>query len=373
MSNLADRVRSTGQHLDAGYDARRTQTALDGLRTKIARRRTRRMALGSALGGLCVVAGLFAALRGGHGPMTATPDKGTLFTLSDGSVVMPLGSGSKVVAKSVMPQLVELDLMAGGAHFDVAPNPDRTFRVNAGRVRVVVVGTRFSVDRDGEWASVAVERGKVRVEWERGQQLLVAGERGHFPPVETHVAPAPGAGDETPAVEPEAPAERPTVETRGQAPRPSVDWRALANHGDFASAYRALHDKARPTPLNNVDDLLLAADIARKAGRPTEAPPYLEKALASHVTQARRAVVAFTLGRVRLADLDDPVGAAAAFALARAAAPQGPLAEDALAREIEARYRSGDHAEAHALAEEYLETWPAGAHLRAVRHFGGLP
>jgi hypothetical protein len=44
-----------------------------------------------------------------------------------------------------------------------------------------------------------------------------------------------------------------------------------------------------------------------------------------------------------------------------------------LAREIEARFRSDDKLRAHALAEEYVQTWPSGTHRVAVRHFGGLP
>jgi transmembrane sensor len=134
-----------------------------------------------------------------------------------------------------------------------------------------------------------------------------------------------------------------------------------------------LRDKGKPATPMTFDDLLLAADVTRKSGHPAEALPFLEKALATQVSESRRAVAAFTLGRVRLADLDDPVEAAAAFAQARAAAPDGPLAEDALAREIEARFRSGDRSEARALAEEYVKLWPSGAHVRAVRHFGGLP
>jgi len=123
----------------------------------------------------------------------------------------------------------------------------------------------------------------------------------------------------------------------------------------------------------NVDDLLLAADVARQAGHAGDAVPYLERALAAHEGDTRFAVVAFTLGRVRMSDLGDPAGAALAFAQARAVAPHGPLAEDALAREIEARHKSGDQVGAHALAEEYVKTWPSGIRLRSVRHFGGLP
>jgi transmembrane sensor len=275
------------------------------------------------------------------------------------------------VAKSVSPKLVELELVAGSAHFDVAPNREREFRVSAGPVEIVVVGTKFSVERQGLRTIVAVESGKVRVAWERGQQLLEPGEWGSFPPFETAEA-APASAPEAPM--PEAPMpEAPTVQPSVAPARPGADWRALANHGKFAAAYRLLHDKAKPATPASLDELLLAADVARKSGHAVDSAPYLERALALHASDARSAVVAFTLGRVRLADLDDPAGAAVAFARARAAAPQGPLAEDALAREVEARFQSGDKLRAHALAEEYVKTWPLGSRMGAVRHFGGLP
>jgi transmembrane sensor len=364
MSDLAERVRAIGEQVDAGYDARRTEAALAGLTTKLRRRGKRRIALGSAAAMLCVLAVGFWALRSRHEtrpqPPLARPE--ALFTLDDGSVVTPLDPTSRLLAKSVSPRLVALDLVSGSAHFNVAPNREREFRVSAGRVEVVVIGTKFSVARQGGRTAVAVEAGQVRVEWERGQQLLHPGERGSFPPFET-------AGPAAPAAEPEAP----TVEPPAASARTGSDWRVLAEHGEAAAAYRRLHDKAKPVAPANLDDLLLAADVARTSGHAADSARYLERALALHRNDARAAVVAFTLGRVRLADLDDPAGAAAAFAQARAAAPQGPLAEDALAREVEARYRSGDRAGARALAEEYVKTWPSGTRLRAVRHFGGLP
>jgi transmembrane sensor len=363
MSDLAERVRAIGEQVDAGYDARRTEAALAGLRTKLGRRRVRRVSLGSTMGMLCLLAGTFWALRSRHETRmpiaVAKPE--TLFALSDGSVVTPLDPTSRLLARSVSARLVELELVAGSAHFEVAPNREREFRVRAGRVQIVVVGTKFSVERQGERTAVVVQGGRVRVEWERGQQILDPGERGSFPPFEpaSEAAPAP---DPVPAVEP-----------RVVPARPGRDWRVLAQHGDFSTAFHVLHDKAKPVSLANLDDLLLAADVARRSGHPATSVPYLERAMALHGSDARAAVVAFTLGRVRLADLDDPAGAAAAFAQARAAAPNGPLAEDALAREVEARFRAGDQAQAHALAAEYVKTWPSGSRLRAVRHFGGLP
>jgi transmembrane sensor len=371
MSDLAERARATGEQVDAGYDARRTEAALAGLHGKLRRRRARRIALGSAAGMLCLLAGSLWAVRGWHQSHTQASAARTkaLFSLTDGSVVTSVDPASRLLAKTVSPKLVELELVAGSARFEVAPDREREFRVRAGRVGIVVVGTKFQVERHGERTTVSVQAGKVRVAWERGQQLLEPGERGSFPPVETAGEAAPTPAAEAPAPEPEAPSAGP----RAAPLHPAPDWRALANRGDFTAAYRALRDRAKPVTPTNVDDLLLAADVSRQAGHAADSVPYLERALAAHEGDARFAVVAFTLGRVRMSDLDDPAGAALAFAQARAVAPRGPLAEDALAREIEARSKSGDRTAARALAEEYVKLWPSGSRLRAVRHFGGLP
>ena len=364
MSDLAERSRAIGEQVDAGYDVARTEAALAGLRTKLQRRRVRRFALGSAagvlcLGVLCLIVGAFWTLRPGRETRTAQTRPETPFSLGDGSVVTPLDQTSRVVAKSVSSERVELELVAGSAYFDVAPNRAREFRVSAGRVEVVVVGTKFTVTRQGERTLVDVQGGRVRVEWERGQQILEPGEHGSFPPFEAASIPARLAGPEAPPVQPRiAPA------------RTAADWRVFAKHGDYLAAYHLIHDKASPVAPTNVDDLLLAADVARRSGHAADAVPYLERALSLH---KQAAVVAFTLGRVRQSNLDDPAGAAEAFARARAVEPHGPLAEDALAREVETRFRAGDNARAHALAEEYVRTWPSGARTRAVRHFGGLP
>ena len=234
MSDLVERVRAIGEQVDAGYDVRRTEEALSGLRARLGRRRARRLAFGSALGMLCLLLGTGWALRAWQASRAphsgARP--GALFALRDGSVVMPIDPASRLVAKSVSPRLVELELLAGSAHFEVAPNREREFRVSAGRVGIVVVGTRFSVERHGERAVVAVEGGRVRVEWERGQQVLEPGERGSFPPVEKATE---ATGEAAPAPEPEAP----TLEPRAGPARPGADWRVLANHGEFAAAYRS--------------------------------------------------------------------------------------------------------------------------------------
>ena len=65
-------------------------------------------------------------------------------------------------------------------------------------------------------------------------------------------------------------------------------------------------------------------------------------------------------------------------ALARIAAEAGRstnpdgLAEDALAREVEAAGRAGDKRRARALAEEFVARYPDGRRASAVRRAGGL-
>lgn len=58
----------------------------------------------------------------------------------------------------------EIWLDKGEAYFDIAHRPDRPFVVHAGPRTVTVLGTRFTVRRDGEKVTVAVLSGRVRVE-----------------------------------------------------------------------------------------------------------------------------------------------------------------------------------------------------------------
>jgi len=119
------------------------------------------------------------------------------------------------------------------------------------------------------------------------------------------------------------------------------------------------------------EGLLAAADAARLQGRAEEGAALLRKILQSHRSDPRAPLAAFTLGRVLLMELAQPRQAAAAFAEARALAPDGPFAEDALAREVEAWAKAGDEAKAKARAQDYLRSYPSGRRVSAVRALGG--
>jgi len=83
-------------------------------------------------------------------------------TLADGSR-LTLNTDSRIRV-AVEPQHRHIDLDKGEAFFEVANDPRRPFVVRAGHKRVIALGTKFSVRRDGDEVLVAVTEGKVRVE-----------------------------------------------------------------------------------------------------------------------------------------------------------------------------------------------------------------
>jgi transmembrane sensor len=83
-------------------------------------------------------------------------------------------------------------------------------------------------------------------------------------------------------------------------------------------------------------------------------------------------VAAFTIGRLLLESLGQPRQAAASFEHARVLAGRAPVAEDALAREVEAWAAAGERALARRRAELYRQLYPDGSRLPAVLRVGGL-
>jgi len=82
-------------------------------------------------------------------------------TLADGSVIQ-LNTDSKVEV-SYGDKFRDLRLLQGEAHFTVAKNAERPFRVYAGNGRVEAVGTAFSVYLKDDTVNVTVTEGRVSV------------------------------------------------------------------------------------------------------------------------------------------------------------------------------------------------------------------
>ena len=242
-------------------------------------------------------------------------------------------------------------LRAGGARFTVQHDAEHPLVVVAGDFSIEDLGTTFTVQYvSADRLDVAVEDGRVRVRAPGVDTEITAGDKREFAVLSSPAA----------------------TEGPGHAPpsRTSSSWRPLAENGRYDEAHTALK-KAGPNAVRDeTADLLLAADAARLSGYPSEAVPYLERVVRAHSSDPRSSLASFTLGRVLLDELGRPREAADAFARARAAG--GPLAEDALAREVEAASSAGDTSRSRELAREYQSLYPKGRRARAVSRFGGL-
>jgi len=92
-------------------------------------------------------------------------------TAVGGIASVPMSDGSKVtlntesaIRLAVSDTERRVQLERGEAFFEVAKDPSRPFVVSAGNKRVVAVGTKFSVRREGSDLRVFVTEGKVRFE-----------------------------------------------------------------------------------------------------------------------------------------------------------------------------------------------------------------
>ena len=255
-------------------------------------------------------------------------------------------------------------LVAGSAWFEVRADPAHPWAVSAGSVEVVVVGTRFMVERVSNQVNVVVDHGAVRVRWPGGETLLTDGHFGSFPPA----PPKPEKVAVEPEPEPELDA-GPRAEPSKPARRAS--WQELAQGGQFDAAWVKLKQPAT-APRDVPEELLLAADVARLSHHSEEAVAPLRRCLTHHASDPRAPLAAFTLGRVLLDELGRPREAAEAFSAANRLAPTGPMAEDALARAVESWSRAGEAGLAREAASTYLQRFPGGRREAAVRRHARL-
>ncbi len=130
------------------------------------------------LPGMRLAAAASMLLAVGVGTYFAIAPNGERYATPIGGIAsVPLQDGSSVTLNTASEVRVELTpherhirLNKGEAFFEVAKDPNRPFIVQVGTKRVIAVGTKFSVRRDGDDVRVAVTEGKVEVTDTRGQQ-----------------------------------------------------------------------------------------------------------------------------------------------------------------------------------------------------------
>ncbi len=282
-----------------------------------------------------VVASPAAPLFEAGATLSTASDKMSV-ALEDGSRVT-LSPKSRVAMQDTETDDVALNLAEGRVHCDVAKDKGRTFSVLAGGVVVRVVGTSFSVERlslsSEEKVTVDVTEGIVEVEGPDGViKRLGAGESWSVRLTSDEVH----AAAEEPAAQPEVedvlPLEAASPAPRSAAPRDLfAEARKQRNSGDAAGAARLYQDFLRKSP-----------------------------------GDARAGVAALELGRLRMDQLGDAAGAIEPLTRA-ASGVGGGLADDALARLVQAHAKLGHIAACKSARARYLSNYPKGVHVERVR------
>jgi transmembrane sensor len=362
---LMQRISSAGASIDPGLSDRDVDRLVAGAARRRWRRRLRRMALTGATAVSLALASLVLLHRGASRsqsgvvasqPQPPVPAPNRLAAervLADGSTASALDPAAKITVTQDTKDRAEVVLAHGRGRFDVRPRPARSFVVRAGEVTVTVLGTLFTVERVADRVGISVEQGTVRVEWGVGSAILNEGESGWYPPLVVRTL-------ESSATSP-AKTSRATTRPVGRSP-------SLASSQESPST----PGPAKIEKAESAEQLLSAADNARLSGQAEQGAHFLRRLLREHRDDARAPLAAFTLGRMLLMELANPIEAAGAFAESRRLSPHGPLAEAALAREVEALDQAGVSALAKDRAREYLRLYPDGRRAAAVQRMAGI-
>ncbi|HLV65175.1 MAG TPA: FecR domain-containing protein [Polyangiaceae bacterium] len=263
-----------------------------------------------------------------------------------------LSAHSRVELAESTANALRLRLERGAVRCDVTRHRDRHFIVVARGVEVRVLGTRFSVAIGDDRVDVAVERGSVEVRTPGSAgttRRLLAGERWSIDlDARKRASAASGEPSAVPITPPSAILPAPTPSGRAR-PAPPAD----------ADGTRRLEGAS-------ARELFDSANLARRAGDIEGAARAYEVLLARYPRDARAALAAFELGRLRLERLGDPAGAVPVLERAVARAPSAGLREDALARLVQALAASGELERCREERRAYLERYPKGVHVATV-------
>lgn len=296
--------------------------------------RVRGLAVGGVLA-LAAVAALVLFWRGPKGveelveapSRVMTRDSATTVSFADAAIEVSPQSAVLLSGGGERSAMVVLE--AGRAGFRVAPRK-RPFLVVAGHATVRVVGTHFSVARDGEVVEVEVQEGEVAVQYLGHVHQVIGGQSWSSTEVKP-VVQAAVLRDGGAAAQERVEAPAPQVE-RPREPRVAVPARREPVRSVKPSVQQEEAPPAQePTPVPATEDGEARTAFAAATRLESAAP---RDALRRYLSLAKR---------------DDRWGANALYAAAR------------LSLDI------GERAQAARLARAYLQRFPAGANAADAR------
>ncbi len=256
-------------------------------------------------------------------------------------------------------------LRSGWVRFNVIPNQERSWIIDAGNAAIHVIGTQFTVSRTQQSLAVRVHRGTVHVRpipFRGAITELSAGESQTWPITkQNQTVMATAASPDDPAA-PMTNEKAPTLSMRtsrrvtgSQSPSPPAPSSRLAGMGASKAS----------------NDLLDEVDRARRQGRYKRASVLLNKLIKEFPDDPVVGLAVLTLARIHLNRLGHPAAAAEAFRFAaNVKTLPASLREQAAARTVEAFHRAGNRALARTMRDRYIRRYPNGEWLQMVERWG---
>jgi hypothetical protein len=328
---------------------------------------SKRRVLAFALAGAALTGAVFGVREWRHVEAPAATRTAEVTTTTSGSHIDIAGAALDVAPQSAVSVggrpdgAVVVVLQRGSVTCEVAPRTARApFVVEAGQTRVTVIGTRFTVQRVGDHATVSVAHGLVEVADTDMTQLVHAGER--FRPGE-RVAPEPVAAAAPVAAPPPAaspPASAPVAE---RAPAVVAEAAVRAPHRRRV-AIAPSDVAARPEAPAAAPELPPVAPAEPAASAPAPGVEAAPPAVEAEGSAPRRSVqVLFELAAQL--ELRDP--AAALRIYGELSNGQDGWAASALFASAHLEAERGQTARARELSEAYLRRFPRGPNADDAR------
>lgn len=328
--SLEQRAQIARAEVDADWQGSRPEQVRQHMHRRVRRRRQVRRAAS-------VVATLLAVFSGTHllmrqKPQTDLSQDPKQISFADGSRVEKQTSDTQLETLEVSAHRVRVALHQGKARFRIQRNPRRSFVVQANDITVEVLGTVFDVERDSalQHVRVAVSEGLVQVTSNSEKVVLRPGETRTFGSLAT-------------VVEQAVPQDEDLV-TNERKSKKDKKW--------------SIRRPDKPSNNEVINRLLQSADEALLQDRPKEAISALRQIVKQFPKDPSAAFAAFDLAKIFLDRLDNPREAARIFGTVQTLAPHAELAENALAREIEAWHACGDREKARARLQEFVRLYP---------------
>jgi hypothetical protein len=302
-----------------------------------------------------ILGGVLAVELGRRGPPTASSShietRSSASHVVVGDASLDVAPESEVVVAGNGEQGVSVTLDRGRVDCEVAPRGQRPpFVVQAGDVRVRVVGTRFGVSRGRDAVTVDVAKGIVEVESHGEIQKVAAGQ--HW---------SSGGGLAAPPVAPAAIA--PAASPEPGSPRPADPVAAL----DATGAPAPAPTSASTAPPPVVPPRVRSSHVQRRGHALAQGEP-----AASSVAPGPASTLAGTsrqaqYERAAKIEVNDPEGALAIYR--RLAEGSDEWADYSLFAAGHVAFERGTGGEAEELFEEYLRRFPRGRHVAEVRDY----